>query len=191
MSISNLSDLTKEKPWYSARYNNLILDGSIDVPTISTTNINAVQIDVTTANIGTANLSVGLNLPNGGSILDYYASKQTLSATLKGSISAVISLEVTRIGSQVFLRFPSIVQASSGGSITTSSGPITANYRPPNNTFFPIILEDNSAVLNDPGLLQINTAGNLTITPGLDGLGTFTAAGDCGVPYYQQFSWSV
>jgi len=125
------------------------------------------------------NVVTGVNLPGGGSVLDYHENKTTVPVTYTGALSGSIDLIASRIGSICVLHIPQFSGASLGNLDIVISG-LPAKFTPSLDLIsFEYLAIDNSLI--SPGDLVIdNTTGEITLYA-TTSQASFAAAGNCGI----------
>jgi hypothetical protein len=132
--------------------------------------------DGTFANV---NPTTGINLPNGGSLLDHYSHKVTVPVTYTGALSGSANITASKIGSLCMIHIPVITGASLGNLSIVIAG-LSASFRPSVSAInFEYTCLDNSVV--SQGALTVDSAtGNITLYASM-ALAAFSALGNCGM----------
>lgn len=157
----------------------LVIDsGDLD---INSGNVNVTGNAIFTGN-GTFNnviVNSGINLPNGGSELNYYASKNSISVSYSGALSGTTNITATKIGTLCVIHIPQISGASIANSDIVITG-LTSAFRPSIElTTFEYVSLNNS--IKTAGSLTIDSStGNITLYADVT-QSSFANTGNCGM----------
>jgi hypothetical protein len=146
--------------------NNVLLSGTAQLNTYIDNNLGAVGID-------------------GDS---YVAASSACTGALTTSVSW--SLRLSPSNKQVTLALPATTGTTTANPSFTYAVSIPSQYRPPANQWFTCVIEDNGATVATPGLLQITTAGVITILKSAGG-GNFTNAATGGLQTATCVTWNL
>lgn len=125
------------------------------------------------------NVTTGVNLPGGASLLDHYSNKVVVPVTYTGALSGSDNITASKIGSLCMIHIPLITGASLGNLSIVISG-LTAIFRPSVSAInFEYTALDNSLIAQ--GSLTIdNTTGDITLYASMASA-AFNALGNCGM----------
>jgi hypothetical protein len=113
------------------------------------------------------------------------------STACTGAITAVSTWAARKNGKAVTLSLPVLSATSTAAASYSYATALPTGMRPAADRRFPCIISDNGAVLNQPGFVQVSTAGVITVFKDVVGTANFTAAAGAGLPAAQDFTWAV
>lgn len=108
-----------------------------------------------------------------------------------GAIIAVAQYQLRKQQKLVTLSLPVLIATATAAPSFQINPPITAPYRPPATRRYPILLQNNALVLNQPGMVEISTAGVITVYREPIGTTNFTAAAGAGIPAGTDVPWNL
>ena len=128
-----------------------------------------------------------------GNTIDDYYEYTAPSTACTGALTVAAIWKATKIGNVVTLTLPATIQTSPTASSSFTYGALLpVSFRPSailNSVSARI--QDNSAFLAGPGLIQINSTGQIIVTKDGTGIGAFTAGGTGGLPNAVSISWTI
>lgn len=122
--------------------------------------------------------------------LDAYEEYRATPTACIGAVTTSVSWKLTRIGAVVTLQLPATIGTGVASGGIRYGVAIPARFRPTETMeFYVALIKDNNAFLTAPGLVQIDTSGNIDVFKNINAP-NFTAGQPAGL-FATTVSWMI